>query len=235
MTTLARRSTDQADWRLDTPSFACDWANLEPANAEDRFLIHAPILTFVREPYIAGCGDLLQKAVMDALTLRSTASPMVFYHAVYAAPAVLETAAQSMVTELRQLSGLTTEEIAPLLGVTRRGVQKWVAGEAISARKEGRLRSVLDAVREISAIAGAGATTRSRLLNRPLNTVAPADLIAEGRFVEAVDAALERRSAKVGPERAESATIAAQMDQHQDSFDTPGGPLNRKLSGIVRR
>ncbi|PSJ36284.1 hypothetical protein C7I55_26685 [Sphingomonas deserti] len=96
----------------------------------------------------------------------------------------VRTAAQDLVDRIRSRSGLTFEEIAPLLQISRRALHKWRAGDAISSGNERRLRSLADVVDRIAT--GDEQTTRRRLLDRQTGTVSAYDLLAEERFEAAV-------------------------------------------------
>lgn len=94
---------------------------------------------------IAGTGSLFINAILPLTTQATTAAPPTEWPS----PAnvsqkdrgdLTQTAAQQLAHELRRVSGLTNEEIAPLAGVSRRSFHAWLAGGAISARKEMRLR-----------------------------------------------------------------------------------------------
>lgn len=76
----------------------------------------------------------------------------------HGAPAagVAATAAED-VTALRTLSGLTTEQVAKLFGVTRRSVHNWIAGDPMAPHHRERLTHVLEVVR-----ATAGETPAAR-------------------------------------------------------------------------
>lgn len=78
------------------------------------------------------------------------------------APASL-TSAQEALAEIRAISALTNEEIAPLAGVSRRSIQAWVAGESISARKAAGQRVGQRYVRGDSGFRGNGARVEQRL------------------------------------------------------------------------
>ena len=187
------------------------------------------------------CIDLVRKAWLDSWSNRITASPHVLVIRPQATPVVRQmgilaaprTTAQRTVTELRSLSGLTNEEIAPLAGVSRRSLQAWLAGAAISARKEQRLRALVDAVRSLAA--RDAVTTRDRLLDRAPGCVRPYDLMVEGRFEAAVDLALGRRSNAPSPASRSTYDLATQLDHVEDRVDVPEGRLNRRLSGSLRR
>jgi transcriptional regulator with XRE-family HTH domain len=90
------------------------------------------------------------------------------------------TAAQSLLSEIRTMSGLTLEEIAPLLGVSRRSLQNWRAQRRISARKEQRLRDLVDTLRAVRR--SDPTEMRQILLDRGQGDIRPYDLLAEGRL-----------------------------------------------------
>ena len=65
--------------------------------------------------------------------------------------AVPATPATRLLERIKNASDLTFENIAPLAGVSRRSVQSWRAGEAISQRNEERLRALAEAIETIAA------------------------------------------------------------------------------------
>lgn len=144
------------------------------------------------------------------------------------------TRAQSALADIRSLSGLTMEEIAPLARVSRRSLQAWWAGDSISARKEHRLCTLSDAIREIAA--ATPDETRRRLFERRLRDVRPYDLLAEGRFEDAFCAAIDRRPpSEKSTEPTEGNGILAQLNRHEAPIKTASASLNRRLSGPLKR
>lgn len=91
-----------------------------------------------------------------------------------------DSAAQSLLATIQSRSGLTLEEIAPLLGVSRRSLQHWRAHGRISARKEQRLRDLADTFNSLPA--SEANEMRSKLLDRISDGIRAYDLLAEGRF-----------------------------------------------------
>jgi len=178
--------------------------------------------------------DLLRKALLDAMSSRNTSAPITsgMTYGAFVAAKLQGTAAQQMIAELRDLSGLTNEEIGPLLGVSRRSVQAWIAGGAISARKEMRMRDLLDAIRRLAGITAVA--TRSRLLNRPPHSVSAYDLLAEERYDAAIDVAFGRHPHLPGQNHSALEPLATQLDRIEDIV-APALRLNRKLSGPLRR
>jgi DNA-binding transcriptional regulator YiaG len=154
-------------------------------------------------------------------------------HAATWATPTSRTAAQEAIAEIRSISRLTNEEIAPLVGVSRRSVQSWLAGERISARKEQRLRTLCDAVRALAA--ANPEMTRRRILDRTPGNVSAYDLLAEGRFGEAADLALGRRTAAALPASSQAQSLAAQLDHYEGHTELPPERLDRRLSGRMQR
>lgn len=62
---------------------------------------------------------------------------------------VQELSVQDNVRELRALSGLTTDQIARLIGVSRRSVHNWISGLPMSIQHQERLSQLLGAVQSI--------------------------------------------------------------------------------------
>jgi hypothetical protein len=196
----------------------------------------------VRAPAILGLsgeGSLLTKALLEALTQQATTALAGWRK--YAGitkvelpqQEVVETEAQRLGHHLRRISGLTNEEIAPLLGISRRSFQTWLAGGAISARKETRLRGVVETIERLAA--GDAAKTRSRLLTREKFSVRPYDLLAEGRFEAAIDLATGRRRGLMRKRPAHVESLAEQLDRDQSNIPNAGGRLNWELSKPIRR
>ena len=99
------------------------------------------------------------------------------------------------VSELRRISGLTWEQLAGLLGVSRRSVHFWASGKPLNATNHQRLMRVLDVVR--AADRGTARSTRAALLAAREGTTA-FELLADQRFQEA-RAALGRGRTRVVP------------------------------------
>jgi hypothetical protein len=187
---------------------------------------------------IAGTGSLAFNAVLPLPIHVATTAPATEWNWWADAIAkrsieVAPTAAQQLAQELRRRSGLTNEEIAPLAGVSRRSFQAWLAGGAISARKEMRLRQLVDAL----ALIGEAdpQEMRASLLDKGKGTVRPYDLLAEGRFSVAVSLATGQRIGVAKSWTTQIETLAQQFDRDQGSLPESGGRLNRSLSKPLRR
>jgi DNA-binding transcriptional regulator YiaG len=201
------------------------------------------LLTFEDDYYVVSDGSLWARMYLEASlwhgvnSATSSRPPLLRQliaklNAPRATPTPL-TAAQEAIAEIRSISGLTNEEIAPLVGVSRRSVQSWLAGERISARKDQRLRMLRDAIRALAAIDSE--TTRRRLLNHAPGNVSAYNLLAEGRFSEAEDLALGRHAAVASPASSQAQSLAAQLDHYEGHVELPSERLDRRLSGRLRR
>lgn len=139
------------------------------------------------------------------------------------------TAAQELVSSIHGRSGLKLEEIATLLGATRRSLQHWRAGEAINSANERRLRLLEAAIARIDA--GAPSATRKRLLDRVDGEVSPFDLLAEERFDLAVAVATRRRPSATPVEgEGARAELAARFSANEDAQPLAAGrPSARRL------
>jgi hypothetical protein len=99
-------------------------------------------------------------------------------------PTQLSTPAARALARIKQASELTTEALAPLIGVSRRTLHLWLAGGQISQRNEERLRALAEALEAIAAVAPE--TARQRLMERVPGYPRIYDLLAEGRFEAAI-------------------------------------------------
>lgn len=182
--------------------------------------------------------NLVDRARLDAWLCAVTSPPKVPSPPFETArpPEVVEAGepmARRAVGELKTAAQLTNEEVALLAGVSRRSVQAWISGGAISGPKEQHLRSVAEAVRELAVPDAAG--TRARLFDRRPGCVRPYDLLIEGRFEAAVALATGKMVAGRPAVQSPPSNLAAQFDHYEDRVDVPERSLNRTLSGRLRR
>lgn len=92
-------------------------------------------------------------------------------------------AAGKRIAEARRLSGLTWEELAYAMGVTRRTLHLWANGRPISATNEGRLTRLLAAIRAVDR--GTARGTRTKIVApAEVDGHLPLDLLTEGRFTD---------------------------------------------------
>lgn len=80
---------------------------------------------------------------------------------------------------LRQISGLTWNEIAVLFGVERRTVHLWVSGKSMDASHADRLIRILDVV--VKADRGSSSLNREFIFQEK-DGVVPFDLLADGDY-----------------------------------------------------
>jgi hypothetical protein len=214
-------------------------ATQHPDSQSNSIMCEVASGSFRNAYYLVAAATLLQKAHLDALLNQLTASP-VFLNCSNAV--VTEEQARAIsgpekseishsIDELRDLSKLTNEEIAPLIGVSRRSLQLWLAGGTISAPKQRRLQEILSALREMSA--SGTQLNRQKLIDRQPGTVSPYNLLMEGKFDDAVSLVLGRRSTSVPPSIS-SFDLLSQINQVEGEV-MPQGRLNRRLSGRLHR
>jgi transcriptional regulator with XRE-family HTH domain len=103
--------------------------------------------------------------------------------------------------ELRRLSGLSWEQLARMLGVSRRALHFWANGKAIARSNEEHLQRVLAVVRSIDR--GSTAATRTALLEALHNKRNAVDLLAARDYARASSVA-SRLSAAARTARAPS-------------------------------
>jgi hypothetical protein len=147
--------------------------------------------------------------------------------------------AQSLLAAIQSRSGLTLEEIAPLLGVSRRSLQHWRAHGRISARKEQRLRDLADAL--ISLPTSHATEMRGKLLERISGGVRAYDLLAEGRFDSAyfmitrspAPAHLVARS--VQPSMPLAPSLIDRLSGREDGPSLPTSRINLRRSRRLKR
>lgn len=92
--------------------------------------------------------------------------------------------ARDAIFELRRLTGLTWEELADVLGVTRRTLHLWANGQPINTINEKRVRDVLLVIRTLDR--GAARQNRSLLISPQPEGGVFSDLLRGQRFNEAL-------------------------------------------------
>jgi hypothetical protein len=150
-----------------------------------------------------------------------------------------DVAPQSLLATVQSRSGLTLEEIAPLLGVSRRSLQHWRAQGPISARKEQRLRDLADTLSSLPV--SEANEMRGKLLDRASDGVRAYDLLAEGRFDSAYSmitgspapAHLVARSTKLVMPSAPS--LMDRLSVRDDGPSLPTSRVNLRQSRRLKR
>jgi|SRR5271165_5824447 len=91
--------------------------------------------------------------------------------------------AREAVFELRRLTGLTWEDLAELMSVTRRSLHLWSHGQPINTPNEKRLRTLVSAMRTLDR--GTARENRALLMSPQPEGGVFSDLLREGRIDEA--------------------------------------------------
>lgn len=199
-----------------------------------RFVVHLDASVLI-------AGTLEYTALLNAYMAQTTTVPRGLLvrlpHQARIAPGFASantTLAQAAVQEIKALSNLTNELVAPLLGVSRRSLQAWVAGKAISHPKEQRLLKLRDALRELDT--GDPQATYRRLMDQAPGRVRVYDLLASGRFETAVDVAIRRRRVEPPqPAKSKRESLAVQLSRLEDQVDVVETPSTGRFSGRARR
>lgn len=151
-------------------------------------------------------------------------------------PILSFTPAAHALAGIKHASELTTEALAPLMGVSRRTLHLWLSGGQISQRNEERLRALAEAIEAIAVVAPE--TTRQRLMERVSGYPRIYDLLAEGRF----EAAIARGTGAVPTPRAVvypavrplSVSPGVLVDALHDAPPSMKGRIDRRLTKRLR-
>lgn len=198
-------------------------------------------------------GSLLASNCARALTLDRTGSPSALRIArprdaeagetpsdlsaqLIPADQLIGPVAGALLQQIREDAALTLEEIAPLVGVTRRSLQHWLAGGPISARKERRLREAADAVRALCT--GSADATRQTLFARRSGGLRLYDLLSARQFEEARQLGAQKgrvhsedSARRISPE----ISVAARMNVLPDRPAGIEGKVNLQRSRRLKR
>lgn len=133
----------------------------------------------------------------------------------------------SAITELRSVSGLTWEQLAGLLQVSRRALHFWATDKQMHPANELRLQRLLSAIRRIDR----GSSSENRaLLFAPLEDgVMPYDLLRDGQFEEAVERLGERRAA------VQRATVRPSNEEHERRRPPPPAEMLGALQDTIHK
>lgn len=140
------------------------------------------------------------------------------------APQLQPSSAAAALTELRNLTGFTWEQVARILGVTPRTPFLWSQGNTLSKSNEERLQRLVSLLRRHDR--GSPDATRATLLGARSDGVVPFDALALGDFARAEAllsvgpatraVATEELKARVSPEGADR-LLASDAKLHVDS------------------
>ncbi len=111
------------------------------------------------------------------------------------------------VAEIRRLSGLTWDELAGLMHVSRRSLHHWVSGKPASAEHQTRLQRLLGALRRLDR--GDSSQNRALLLAPDDTGTLLLDLLKAGQYDAAVIAVGEAAPSRLSPSTELSATARA--------------------------
>lgn len=105
-----------------------------------------------------------------------------------------EATVASCLSELRRRSGLTWDQLARLLGVSRRSLHFWASGKPLAPSNEEHLQRVLSVIRAIDR--GSSNETRANLLQATKDGALPIDLLAAREYARVRMDVGPRRSAR---------------------------------------
>jgi transcriptional regulator with XRE-family HTH domain len=91
-----------------------------------------------------------------------------------------QASANGALSELRRLSGLSWEQLARVMGVSRRALHFWASGKPMARTNEEHLQRVLAAVRTIDR--GSAAANRTALLGSLDHELIGVDLLAAHQY-----------------------------------------------------
>jgi len=137
------------------------------------------------------------------------------------------TPAMRLLERIKSASDLTFENIAPLAGVSRRSVQSWRAGEAISQRNEEHLRALAEAIETIAA--ANPLNVRDRLMERVSGSIRIYDLLAEGRYQDAIARATGTRPAPHPIAHSAPPPLSVALAAQVGALESPATTLDHRI------
>lgn len=109
--------------------------------------------------------------------------------------------------ELRRLSGLTWDQLARLLGVSRRTMHFWASGKSMASANEEHLQRVLAVLRQVDR--GTAAENRTALLESGADGIPGLDLLTAKRYDRAVSLLGSGRATRISVPKLAAETIEA--------------------------
>jgi hypothetical protein len=131
--------------------------------------------------------------------------------------------ARDAIFELRRLSGLTWEELASLLSVTRRSLHLWANGGPINSPNENHVRDLLTVMRELDR--GTARENRGLLLAPLRDGGVVGDLLRGQHFEEAIALVGRGRGRPISPEIREAVAKPAKLSV-ADMLGTSGDRIH---------
>lgn len=145
----------------------------------------------------------------------------------------------TLIDHLQIVAAVTLEELAPLVGVSRRSLQNWRAGEKISARNERHLRDLVDALTVIANDAERNnRQVRDIILSRASSGLRPYDLLASRQWEPGIELAKLIVHEKIGSRQLSLHTPppdASLPERLGLLVDDAIGPATGRLSGRFSR
>ncbi|HBB35883.1 MAG TPA: transcriptional regulator [Cyanobacteria bacterium UBA8803] len=144
-------------------------------------------------------------------------------------PVASTEATRSALNELRQLSGLTWEQLARLFNVSRRSLHFWASGQPLYPSNEERLNRLLGTVRYINR--GSASINRSILLSPSSDGRIPLDLLIAGWYEEVKQLIGSGNTPQKSPLKPLSEdAIASRMPQKPEELvDALHDPIHREV------
>lgn len=133
--------------------------------------------------------------------------------------------------ELRRLTGLTWEELAEMMSVSRRSLHLWANGQRIYASNEKRLRDLISAMRSLDR--GTARENRALLVSRRPDGRVFSDLLRDKRFDEALALAGSGQG-RPKPDGGAALTRSSQVSI-ADSFNTRSDRVHMDSEVVVPR
>lgn len=140
--------------------------------------------------------------------------------------AALTVPAGEAIAELRSLSGLTWEQLARLMGVSRRSLHLWASGKPMAATNEEKLARVLAILKQLDR--GAAAANRAWLLAPSSEGQLPFDLLKAGAYSQVI-ALYSRREQSFAQANTSTPVSRSTRDTATSSPDELVGALQDRI------
>jgi DNA-binding transcriptional regulator YiaG len=145
-------------------------------------------------------------------------------------PAPTATRAGAAIGVLRRLSGLTWDQLARLLGVSRRSLHFWASGKPMASGNEERLQRLVGVMRYVDR--GSARANRAALLSAQKDGTIPFDLLTDGQY-ERVMALLGVGGATriTAPKQSPRGRAEAAPPPPHELLDALHDPVHRRAGG----
>ncbi len=149
------------------------------------------LLELLRRQVVADSTTSLSAPTRRSILLSDSQATTVWLEAVLPTKSAPE-----LLDEVKDASGLTWDQIARLMGVSRRSVHLWLSGRPLSAENEERLHTIREIVRSVGG--RSQVEVRSKLLDKS-GGASVLDLLAAGDDANATTLARDRAVAAAAP------------------------------------